>query len=97
MVEDRLILLDREINANIPAFVDSKLIRLLNRQQKPLNDAKILLLGVAYERDITDMRESPTLKLITLLKRGGVEVVYDDPYVPQVVQEQDNTEIKWTT
>ena len=80
----RFIELAGEINANMPAFVASKLMRLLNRQQKPLNGAKILLLGVAYKRDITDTRESPALKLITLLKREGAEVAYHDPYVSQV-------------
>ncbi|MCL0038041.1 nucleotide sugar dehydrogenase [Thermodesulfovibrionales bacterium] len=78
-----------EINANMPAFVVLKLNRILNRQQKHLNGAKILLLGVAYKRDIADTRESPALKLITLLERESAEVVYHDPYVHKVIVDEN--------
>lgn len=74
-----------EVNANMPAFVVSKLARLLNRQQKALNGAKILLLGLSYKADIADTRESPALKLISLLERAGARIVYHDPYVRQVI------------
>jgi len=73
-----------EVNTNMPAFVVSKLARLLNRRKQPLNGAKILLLGIAYKADIADTRESPALKLLSLLKREGAVVSYHDPYVPQV-------------
>jgi len=73
-----------EINTNMPAFVVSKLARLLNRRQQPLNGAKILLLGIAYKADIADTRESPGLKLLSLLEKEGAVVSYHDPYVPQV-------------
>ena len=73
-----------EVNTNMPAFVVSKLARLLNRRQQPLNGAKILLLGIAYKADIADTRESPGLKLLSLLEKEGAVVSYHDPYVPQV-------------
>ena len=73
-----------EVNTNMPAFVISKLARILNRRQQALNGAKILLLGIAYKADIADTRESPGIKLISLLEREGAEVFYHDPYVPQV-------------
>ena len=78
-----------EVNANMPAFVVLKLNRILNRQQKHLNGAKVLLLGVAYKRDIADTRESPALKLITLLERESAEVVYHDPYVHKVIVDEN--------
>ena len=68
----------------MPAFVVSKLARLLNSRQQPLNGAKILLLGIAYKADIADTRESPGLKLLSLLEKEGAVVSYHDPYVPQV-------------
>jgi len=73
-----------EVNTNMPAFVVSKLARLLNHQRRTLNGAKVLLLGIAYKTDIADIRESPGLKLVPLLEREGVKVSYHDPYVPQV-------------
>jgi len=73
-----------EVNNNMPMFVVSKLIRLLNYQRQALNGSKILLLGVAYKSDIADTRESPALKLISLLEEEGVEVAYHDPYVPKI-------------
>jgi UDP-N-acetyl-D-glucosamine dehydrogenase len=56
----------------------------LNEQQKAVKGSKILILGVAYKRDIDDMRESPALSVIDLLRSRGAEVVYHDPYVPEV-------------
>jgi UDP-N-acetyl-D-glucosamine dehydrogenase len=73
-----------EVNNNMPAFVVSKLSRLLNYQRQALNGSKILLLGVAYKADIADTRESPALKLISLLEEEGVGVAYHDPYVPKI-------------
>jgi UDP-N-acetyl-D-glucosamine dehydrogenase len=73
-----------EVNTSMPAFVVSKLSGLLNRRQQALNASKVLILGVAYKADIADTRESPALRLISLLEREGSEVSYHDPYVPQV-------------
>jgi len=73
-----------EVNTNMPAFVVSKLTRILNRRQKALNGAKVLLLGIAYKADIADTRESPALKLISLLEQEGARIAYHDPHVRQV-------------
>jgi UDP-N-acetyl-D-glucosamine dehydrogenase len=61
-----------------------RITRLLNEHGKALKGSKILILGVAYKRDISDVRESPALDVITLLKQQGAKVVYNDPYVPLV-------------
>jgi len=74
-----------EVNTNMPAFVVSKLTQLLNRRQQALNGAEILLLGIAYKRDVADIRESPALKLIALLEQEGARVAYHDPHVCQVM------------
>lgn len=73
-----------EVNAKMPSFLVLKLSRILNRKKKTLNGAKVLLLGVAYKRDIADTRGSPALELITLLEREGTKVAYHDPHVYQV-------------
>jgi len=78
----RFIELAGEINHAMPAFVVQKLMDALNERHRSLKGARILVLGVAYKRDLDDTRESPALKLIDLLKRKGSEVVYHDPYVP---------------
>jgi len=57
-------------------------MEVLNRHKKPLNGSKVLILGASYKKDIDDMRESPTLKLIEIFKDRGAEVFYSDPYVP---------------
>lgn len=77
----RLIEVAGEINVSMPQFVVDKAIRLLNRTKKPLNGAKVLLLGVAYKQDIDDMRESPALKIIDILKEGMADISYSDPHI----------------
>ncbi len=57
-------------------------MEVLNKYKKPLNGSKVLILGASYKKDIDDMRESPTLKLIEIFKDRGAEVYYSDPYVP---------------
>jgi len=61
-----------------------RVIDALNKQKKSLNGAKILILGVAYKRDVDDMRESPALTIINILKDKGAEVIYNDPYIPKL-------------
>lgn len=68
----------------MPYFVVQKLARLLNEQSKPLRGARILLLGVAYKRDVPDVRESPALEVIALLNSAGASVLYHDPLVPSL-------------
>jgi len=70
------------INDAMPEFVVDRIYRILNRFKKPLNGSTILVLGVAYKKDIDDMRESPALKVISLLEKEGSHVIYNDPYIP---------------
>ena len=72
-----------EINVNMPRFVIGKLVEALNDRTKSLKGAKVLVLGLAYKKDIDDMRESPSLEIIELLKHGGAKVDYNDPHVPR--------------
>jgi UDP-N-acetyl-D-glucosamine dehydrogenase len=76
----RFIELAAEINSNMPYYVVSKLLRLLHG--KPLNKCKVLLLGAAFKKDISDMRNSPSLKVMELLKAEDVNFIYNDPHVP---------------
>jgi len=71
-----------KINSQMPYFCVAKLARALNERGKAVKDAKILVIGVAYKADVNDMRESPALKVISLLKERGGDVSYHDPHVP---------------
>ncbi len=78
----RFIELAGEINLKMPYFVADKLQAALNAVKKPLNGSRVLVLGVAYKKDINDPRESPALKVIELLEDRGAEVMYHDPHIP---------------
>jgi UDP-N-acetyl-D-glucosamine dehydrogenase len=80
----RFIELAGEINTNMPYHVLDSVIRALNQQKKAVNGAKVLVLGVAYKKDIDDLRESPALTIIELLQKSGAQVSYNDPYFPEV-------------
>jgi UDP-N-acetyl-D-glucosamine dehydrogenase len=80
----RFIELAGEINTNMPYHVLDSVARALNQQKKAVNGSKVLVLGVAYKKDIDDLRESPALTIIELLKNAGAEVSYNDPYFPTV-------------
>src|SRR5436305_4012563 len=80
----RFIELAGEINSNMPYHVLDSVARALNQQKKAVNGSKVLILGVAYKKDIDDLRESPALTIIELLKNAGAEVSYNDPYFPKV-------------
>ena len=80
----RFIELAGEININMPRFVIEQLADGLNRERKSINGSKILVLGLAYKRDIDDLRESPSLTIIELLREKGATVAYNDPYFPTV-------------
>jgi UDP-N-acetyl-D-glucosamine dehydrogenase len=80
----RFIELAAEINESMPYYVTSRIMEALNAQGQSLNDARVLVLGVAYKNDVEDIRESPSLKLIQLLSNKGVSVSYNDPYVPKI-------------
>jgi UDP-N-acetyl-D-glucosamine dehydrogenase len=73
-----------KVNENMPYFCVEKLHRALNTRQKSLNGARLLLLGVAYKADIDDLRESPALKVIRLLRAHGADVHYHDPYCAEL-------------
>ncbi len=83
-VQTRFIELAGEINTGMPRYVVSRLMDALNERGLALKGAHILVLGVAYKRDIDDMRESPAVKIIELLRERGALVVYHDPYVPRM-------------
>jgi len=68
----------------MPYFVLDQLAGALNEQGKNFKGSKVLVLGVAYKRDIDDLRESPSLTIIELLRKKGAEVAYNDPYFPTV-------------
>ena len=72
-----------EINTAMPYYVVSKAGEALNARGRTLLGSKILVLGIAYKKDIDDQRESPALKIISILRKKGVKVAYNDPYVPQ--------------
>jgi len=72
-----------EINTLMPYYVVTKTVEALNENGKSIKRARILILGLAYKEDIDDQRESPSLKIISLFKKRGANVSYNDPYVPQ--------------
>jgi UDP-N-acetyl-D-glucosamine dehydrogenase len=73
-----------EVNAAMPRYVIERTAAALNRVRKPLNGSKILVLGLAYKKNIDDLRESPSLTIIELLQQSGAIVAYNDPYFPAV-------------
>jgi UDP-N-acetyl-D-glucosamine dehydrogenase len=79
----RFIELAGEINTDMPHFVIEKTMDALNDRRKSLKGSRILVLGLAYKPDIDDVRESPSLELIELLREKGAKVDYNDPYIPQ--------------
>ena len=80
----RFIELAGEVNGAMPEFVTQTVGKALNQRKKALNGSRILMLGMAYKKDIDDLRESPSLTIIELLRHEGAEVLYNDPYFPTV-------------
>ncbi|MGC1451931.1 MAG: nucleotide sugar dehydrogenase [Candidatus Sulfotelmatobacter sp.] len=80
----RFIELAGEVNMGMPYYVIDKTALALNGHKKCLNGSRILVLGLAYKRDIDDLRESPSLTIIELLRKAGVQVSYNDPFFPTV-------------
>jgi len=72
-----------EINTQMPHYVVAKTIDALNEHKKSLKGSKVLVLGLAYKKDIDDLRESPSIELIELLRQKGAKVDYNDPYIPR--------------
>ena len=82
----RFIDLASEINSEMPAYVVEKVGAALNDERKAVNGSRVLVIGVAYKKDIDDFRESPALDVMRLLELQGADVVYHDPYVPSFVE-----------
>ncbi len=80
----RFIELASEINTSMPRYVVGKIQDALNEQGRPIKGSRILVLGAAYKPDIDDLRESPALDVIGLLKQKGANVSYHDPYIPRL-------------
>jgi UDP-N-acetyl-D-glucosamine dehydrogenase len=85
----RFIELASEINTNMPRYVVSRLMEGMNDRGQHIKGSKILVLGVAYKPDIDDVRESPAMDVIGLLKRKGAIVEYHDPYIPHIHHEYE--------
>lgn len=79
----RFIELAGEINTDMPEYVINRLALALNDHKKPIRDSKVLVLGLAYKKDVDDIRESPSIELIHLLQKHGAKVDYNDPHVPR--------------
>jgi UDP-N-acetyl-D-glucosamine dehydrogenase len=85
--EARFISLAEEVNSTMPQHVVELVQAGLNKHRKPVNGSKVLILGVAYKRDIDDMRESPALGIIEKLEKLGAEISFHDPHVNEVILE----------
>ncbi|HDK38227.1 MAG TPA: nucleotide sugar dehydrogenase [Thiolapillus brandeum] len=81
-INTRFIELAGEVNSSMPEYVVSKVAEGLNRHKKAINGSKILVLGVAYKKDVDDMRESPSVEIMEQLQHLGAEISYSDPHVP---------------
>ncbi|MFH0980947.1 MAG: nucleotide sugar dehydrogenase [Planctomycetota bacterium] len=86
----RFIELAGEINTKMPEYVVGKVADALNRRKKALHGAKILVLGLAYKKDIDDLRESPSIELIELLRERGGRVDYNDPHIPKTPKQREH-------
>ena len=84
----RFIELASEINGSMPEYVLGKIIDALNQHQKAINGSKILIMGVAYKKNVGDVRESPAIDVIRMLAQRGGEILYHDPYAPELEVEE---------
>jgi UDP-N-acetyl-D-glucosamine dehydrogenase len=78
----RFIELSGEINRAMPEYVVGKIVKALNERHKSLNGSKVLVLGIAYKKNVDDMRESPAVQVMELLRDAGAAIAYSDPHVP---------------
>lgn len=85
----RFIELASEVNTSMPYYIIDKITEALNHQERAVRGSTIVILGVAYKRDVDDVRESPALDIISLLRQKGADVCYHDPYVPEIRLESD--------
>jgi UDP-N-acetyl-D-glucosamine dehydrogenase len=82
--QTKFIELAGDINAHMPHYVVDRTLRALSQRRQSLSGARVLVLGMAYKRDIDDTRESPSLRVVQLLQKEGAQVSYHDPFVPRV-------------
>jgi len=82
--QTKFIELAGDINTQMPHYVVQRTMDALNERKKSLNGSRLLVLGAAYKKDVDDMRESPALRVISLLSERGAQVEYHDPYVPRI-------------
>jgi len=87
----RFIELAGEVNLQMPYHVVDSVGKALNERQKAVNGSRLLVLGVAYKKDIDDLRESPSLTIIELLQKQGAEVSYNDPTSPSWIADGSTT------
>jgi UDP-N-acetyl-D-glucosamine dehydrogenase len=93
-VTTRFIELAGEINTNMPHYVVDRLAEVLDREaRRGLNGARILVIGMAYKKNVDDTRESPALKLVELIERRGASVDYHDPHVPVIPNTREHSEL----
>ncbi len=86
----RFIELAGEINTAMPKYVVNRLAEALNEKKKTIKGSRILVLGLAYKKDVDDIRESPSIELIELLKSRGASVDYNDPHVPRTPKQREH-------
>lgn len=102
-LETQFIELAGQINRSMPGYVVSRLVEVLNAESRPVHGCRILVLGVAYKKDISDERKSPSFAIMDLLHEQGAEVDYYDPFVPQITAHLDHDRwvdrrsIDWTS
>jgi len=83
-VNARFIELAGEVGTQMPEFVVQRVAEALNSQGKPVKGSRVLVMGVAYKPNVGDTRESPSVRIMELLRQAGAEVIYNDPHVPQL-------------
>ena len=83
-MQTRFIELAGEVNTRMPEYVIMRLSEALNQRGKPIKGSRILILGMAYKKDVDDSRESPSFELMDMLLDRGGDVCYNDPYIPEL-------------
>ena len=81
-----------EINSNMPEYVFNKIVYKLNSVSKSINNSRVLIIGIAYKKDIDDLRESPAIEIIRLLQNSGAKVAYHDPYC-KIIENSKDTDL----
>ena len=95
-IPTRFIELAGEINTDMPHYVVNRTMEALNDRRKSLKGSKVLVLGLAYKKDIDDLRESPSIELIELLREKGAKVDYNDPFIPKTHKQREH-DLKMTS